>query len=234
MPNEFDFKTTRIGNNPERVHKLVSDCHRQSLGSREPVVIACPDMVFATGALKALENRMSKGKRLVMVPSPRLHRPKVLPLLRPHMSPRELSALAIENLHPGFDLMFWGNHPFTDTPYQIYWKTDHGLVVRCFHMHPLLIWPERRAHFNGTVDDDCVDLFGTTETCVITDSDEIACFEMSPTMHTWQKEGEQRMVKNWINRKTNKMHRWFFTHECHIHTGRMDTVTLPPELMAYA
>lgn len=234
IPSAFPFPTTRIESNPQNVHKLVSECHRISLSSLEPVVIVCPDMVFGAGVLKAIEGRRDKGKKLILVPAPRLDRPTVLPLLKERMSARELCAIAIEHLHSGLDLMFWDSDPFTTTPYQIYWKVDGGLVVRCFHMHPLMIWLEQKADFAGTVDGGCVDLFKTRDSCVITDSDEITCFEMSPPDHAWQSAGDRKDIVRWVNRKTNKMHQWFFTHECHVHTGVKESVVLPNELQQYA
>jgi len=233
QPQAFDCKTTLINGESDKKHKLVSNCHRQSIASREPTVIVQADMVFGKGTLKALLGRIEKNKRLILVPSPRTERVKMLPSIKAGMTNRELSALAIENLHPGFDLMFWEKQPFTDVPYQIYWKREHGLIVRCFHMHPLLVWLETKQKFTGTVDDDCVNLFTPTESCIIVDSDEIACFEMSPSSYSWQTPGERGAISSWVKRKTNAMHRWFFTHECHIHTGIKVSVPLPQELIEY-
>ncbi len=128
-------------------------------------------------------------------------------------------------------MMFWENPVFTDTPYQIYWKRA-GLVARCFHMHPLLIWGNKS--FNGTVDDDCVNNFRIEQSYVVTDSDEIACFELSPSGYIWGQKPGGHNVADWARRKTNAMHRWFFKHECHIHTGVKESVPLPNKLLMYA
>lgn len=221
-------RVTRITPSDEK-QKIVKACHGQSIASKRPTVIACPDMVFGTGTLDVLQSHADAGTRLVLAPSPRLNRPAMLPYLQKSFANNELTALAMQNLHPGMEMLFWDAIPFTDTPYQIYWRHEQGLTVRCFHMHPLLVWMQDRKHFSGTVDDDCVDLFKTDQAHVVTDSDEIACFELSNPGYQWsQKPGDRNNLKHWVNRKTNRMHRWFFKHECYI--GMKNPVETPKEL----
>lgn len=244
VPVELDIYTDSPGAFPTSRHtritgvadkqSVVRKCHQQSVASGDPVVIACPDMIFGAGTLKAIVRQMNKGKRLIAVPSLRLDRVQVGPLFKPGMSNREVTELALKTLHPNTKSMFWGDDFTTGTPYQIYWRTQSSIVARCFHMHPLLIWAERGSAFRGTVDDDCVNLFQEQQAHVVGDSDEIACFETSPTGYVWENpESTGKDIRSWVNRKTNNMHRWFFKHECHIHTGNMKSVALPQELIRY-
>jgi hypothetical protein len=62
--------------------------------------------------------------------------------------------------------------------------------------------------------------FKPEETYIVTDSDELAVFELSPRKYDWgSKGGEATEAETaaWVQAKTNSMHRWFFEKECTIH-----------------
>ena len=60
-------------------------------------------------------------------------------------SSQEFTAMAIKNLHRRVKLSFIENGEIITHPSQIYWKLDeNNLLVRAFHLHPLLVWPENK------------------------------------------------------------------------------------------
>src|SRR5258706_577360 len=111
--------------------------------------------------------------------------------------------------------MFRGES-FTRTPYQIYRWSGKDLIANCYHMHPILM---TGLPGEGSVDNG-VDNFTQDETYIVTDSEDLAVFELSPKRYDWGSKGDgpynEEEVEAWVQAKTNPMHRWFFQHECRI------------------
>lgn len=209
----------------ESKHRLVSECHRKELRVGSPVIIMPPDCVISDGALLACANRAGEGKRLIVVPAVRLERGGALEELKAvdgvlSVTPRALSAIGLRHLHPGTAQMFEYAKPFTDLPYQVYRRIEGGIAATCYHMHPLMINMCQHPVREGTVDGQLMSQFTPDNAYVVTDSDEISMFELSPQSQDWgQHEAPYYVpaIKQWAARKANRMHHWFATHECRIH-----------------
>lgn len=205
-------------------HEIVSEIYRAELVKDEPVIIMPPDCVISDCALMAVQKHIEAGKRLIAAPAVRLNRDTVLPEFENDgvlsLTPRELAAIGLRNLHPGTDCMFAEAKPFTGTPYQVYRRQADGITANCYHMHPLMIRWKGGPMEKGTVDDGLVNQFNPRDVHVVTDSDEIAFFETSAAGYSWQKppvKYSQQFIADWARRKANPMHKWFYGHECRIH-----------------
>jgi hypothetical protein len=181
----------------DQPHLTMSNCHRDAIAFADSrgaaIMLYNPDIVLADGAVRTLIRLLAEGKRAIQVVGLRLLKDEVVSLLmRRHLapdrtavivSPRELMAIAMKNLHP-LTMMHLRDAPGYDLmPQEVFWRVgDDGLVARCFHIHPILVYPRvRNAPFTTTVDDDylraaCPD---PSEEFVVTDSDLFCLCELS-------------------------------------------------------
>lgn len=210
-PKDFPgYKVLKAGF-PESRHRFVTECHRQVLRKGEPTVLLCADFVFGIGSFEVLE-RLSKTYKLVVVPAIRLHMEGMQPHLTKPLSNGDLCKLALTHLHPKGQSLFGASR----CPYQKYRWEGKDLKARCYHMHPIIM---TGLPGNGTVDNG-VGNFKPEETYIVTDSEELAVFELSPKKYDWGSKGgeaSEAETKAWVEAKTNPMHRWFFEKECTIH-----------------
>ena len=220
-PEEFPgYKTIRIRPPDDKI-ELVTDCYKHILSYGDKTVILCADMVFGEGAGKFLQDCV---KDLVVVPAVRLNKDKFLHGLHLPISNRDLCKLALANIHPGSESLFWGAKPFSGTPYQIYWRNEDTLVARCIHMHPILM----KGNIGKVKSIDGGGLLGyePKDCYIVTDSDEFTCFELSEEDYVWYKKPMEDLSKDylsrWMKRKANHMHQWFFTHDCYMHSGELN------------
>jgi hypothetical protein len=177
-------------------HLTMSNCHRSAIAhadaSGAAMMFYNPDIVIADGGMQALARLLMQGKRAIQVVGLRLVKDDVVPLLQArHMpddtsvviSPRELMAIAMKHLHP-ITLMHMFEASGTDLmPQEVLWPVgEEGIVARCFHIHPVLVYPRvRNAPFTTTVDDDylraaCPE---AADEYVVADSDEFCLCELS-------------------------------------------------------
>jgi hypothetical protein len=110
-------------------------------------------------------------------------------------------------------------------PANLFWSVEQeGIVARCFHLHPLLVYGVKQEKFNfkSTIDDDLALLFNAEkgEEYVVTDSDELIAFEMSSLSHkvlaAYRKNNIEDVV-SWALVGTNKKHRELIKHTIRIH-----------------
>lgn len=222
-PKEFlGYDTYKIFPNLNDKLTTVTECHKEALSSGEPTIMLCADMVFGKGTCDFLSKISKSGKKLVVVPAIRLCRDSILPYLPGDFENRELCALSLKHLHPGTKKMFWNSIPFVVSS-QIYWGNEDTVVARCMHMHPILM--QTSDPINGlTIDAGAINNFTEEDTYVVTDSDELTCFELSPRDYVWYKnpipKGDEKSFKLFMKARGNHhLHEWFFKHECFIHSG---------------
>jgi hypothetical protein len=178
-------------------HLTMSNCHREAIAYADTRAAAMmfynPDIVLADGGMAALVRLLERGKRAIQVVGLRLLKEEVVPLLMERhvahdgtaivVSPRELMALAMRHLHPISKMHLYDESGLDLMPQEVFWRAgEEGLVARCFHIHPILVYPRvPNAPFTTTVDDDylraaCPD---ADDEYVIADSDEFCLCELS-------------------------------------------------------
>jgi len=223
---------------------LMTQCHKIAVDSANlkdaALVFLPPDQIYSEGAFSRLAELAMSGKRVVMTPAIRLSYESIVDILKDiakksdgeiSLTPRELVRTALPHLHPITESMFVNATNFTSAPTHFYWKVDEsGFVARCFHIHPLMIWPrEKHPLREGNFDTDYL-----TQACpdyrdyhIVCDSDEIAAFEMSADAYRPGQGAELKVgeglgdISGFIKGHGNFIHRKFLTNKIIIHAGEL-------------
>jgi len=226
-------------------HRTMSDCHIDSFRRAEEASAAAvflpPDCVWSGGSMVRLEALTRSGKSVVHISGIRLDRDGFIPELGNHYSDnravlslkaRDLVAMGLHHLHPIARSHFFNEYEGGLMPANLVWTVgDEGLLLRCFHLHPLMVKTQvPSAEFKSTIDDDlalraCPDV---TRDYVVTDSDEILAFEMSGLSHvvgTICPKGSIEGIAAWAEYGTNSRHRELIRHPIRIHTGPVTEAT---------
>ena len=234
----LDFDPTRSGDK----YAAMTACHRLALQEaaekHAAVVFLAPDTIWADGSLATVARAAMAGKRAVMQGGLRVMRDTALPALSrfyvegatgvASVPPRALVRVALDHMSADFAAWFWDSPDFSRNPANVYWRVaDEGLIARCFHLHPLMLFPERKvADFISTLDDDLALLaIPRYESIhVVEDSDEIFHIDLfdgdaraglnvlasGPTPH---------YLAEWALQCANLHHRRFVHHRLRWHTG---------------
>lgn len=167
-------------------------CHSRALvdaaTSDAALIFLSPDLVMSEGTFGALVRRHRAGARAVACVGIRVQRETFVAALRGRdgwaIPPRELVALALEHLHSFTRAHMIDGSRTAWRPTGVYWNVPgEGILARGFYLHPLMVDPSRRDVMpGGTIDQHylvhaCPD---RTRIHVVTDSDELVVFEMSP------------------------------------------------------
>ena len=151
-------------------YAAMTACHRIALReaaeSDAAVVFLAPDTIWADGSLATVARAALAGKRAVMQGGLRVMRESALPALSRFYAnaadgvaavpPRALVRVALDHMSADFAAWFWDSPDFSRNPANVYWRVgSEGVVARCFHLHPLMLFPERTVtDFVSTLDDD--------------------------------------------------------------------------------
>jgi hypothetical protein len=201
-----------------------------------PMVILSPDLFCADGSLRRLLEIAQSGKRVVMMSALRLAKESFLAALHEHhmkggalrpIGKRDLVSLAMNHLHPETESIMWESGQSNVWPSLLLWKVpQEGLILRAFHLHPLLLRPVQNEVLpTGTLDDDyvaraCPD---PADQYIVQDSDEMVAFELSrrsaraefvaPVSQT------PTNVAQWARAHANPRHQKFFQNRICLHSG---------------
>lgn len=157
------------------------------------IIFLNPDVIVADGGVRSLRRMIAAGKRAINVLGIRMIRERAVPRLMKHhrsgagdvltISPRQLIGLAMDALHPLTMMQVHNARDYDWLPSAILWPVGRqGMVARCFHLHPMCVYPRvKNARFSTTIDDDylraaCPD---PEDEYVVLESDEFCAVEMS-------------------------------------------------------
>jgi hypothetical protein len=231
MPVRIDV----FGEYERTPHDTMSACLRRGIDFADRNDAASlffnPDLIFADGTIDALVQLVNAGRRVVFTTGIRLLKETVTAEIERRrtagtiaLTPRELAAIALRNLHPISQQNIWTGNGGTLVPATLFWPVANaGFAARCFHLHPLLVWPERQGVvFSGTVDDDFVSMAcPRSETDhVVTDSDELMICEISAfsrVSETAYRRGSIDDVVDWAESHTDARHRRLATFPIRFH-----------------
>lgn len=174
---------------------LMSMCHSHAVflaraESANPVFLS-PDAIFADNALAAVRRAFDAGKRAVMIISTRLDRGGMLAelaRLQPSngalaIAPRDMVAMSLRHPHPLMTSVSWDQERSCQRNCGIVWNVpNEGVLLRTSHWHPLAVAPElTNPVINSVLDADLLRHANITaeQLHVVTDSDELAHFELS-------------------------------------------------------
>ena len=221
-------------------HHVMSQSHADTLHRAEEAnaatVFLPPDCIWAKNSLVNLRRHDEAGVSVVHMTGVRLNRDTALPQLRerkgdsPDLSigAQDLTAFGLQHLHPIALSHFWNEHEGGLLPANLYWTVpDEGLVIRCYHLHPLMVRPQiKGSKFTSTIDDDlalsvCPDV---SRDYVVADSDEILAFELSTPTHQAGApfpKGRIESISAWAEIGTNRRHRQLAQHTIRMHSRPM-------------
>lgn len=198
----------------QRPHITLTACHRHSLAQPcDGCMFLQPDMLFADGAFRWLAEVIPDANA-VMLCTPRAILSNVLSVLSvPNvpMAPRQLIRLMLDHKHPVTDSLIMGGNKSSMHPSHLYWPANDGFVVRAFHLHPLFVVPRGNA-IGNTIDGDYLQhAYPDADRFVYaTNSDDIACIEISEPQHMGQ-----TMVHKPFS--TDYLHRWMRKYTLPLH-----------------
>jgi hypothetical protein len=195
-----------------------------------------PDSVWADGSMRTVVRAVANGKRAVIHAAIKVNQSTVLPLLEQRiggrvavaMAGRELAGIGLAHMHAYYRAWVWGDQPFSRNPANVYWRVgDHGLVVRGFHLHPLMLHLVRPVErFVSTFDDDLA-LLGCPDyesLYIARDSDE--AFHIDLADDDWavgvtakSSVRSSHSIAQWAVNCANLHHRRFFRERIRIHAG---------------
>ena len=188
---EFSIISTDIDN----PYETMSACHGDAIARAEQrdaaILFLQPDVVVGQGSLETVRRALEEGRRLVLAPGLRTCLEEVTAALAQHEdragaaapTARELVALALRDLHPISLSLMWEDGSVNNYCSHLYWRIGpDALYARCAHMHPLMVWPQRKGvGFDHTIDWDyfyraCPD---QDRWFVAATSDEVCLIELS-------------------------------------------------------
>lgn len=215
-----------------------ADFIKKSNSDGSAMVFIPPDTIWGNGSFRRLLEIAQSGKRLVMLGSARLEKESFLLSLQPYMkggvlpgiSKRDLVRLAMNHLHTETESLVWNSGVLNTWPSILFWKVQReGLIVRAFHLHPLMVWPHIGGNFvplAASIDGDylanvCPD---PADEYIVLDSDEIVAFELSTRHYRSDQISYQRLdpafIARWANaviKATDSRHRQFIQHRIRLH-----------------
>jgi len=137
-------------------HDVMSNCFQRGINEAEAadaaVIFVTPDLVFANGSFAGLKRLCEQGADVVYIPGIRTLKQSVSSVLKTYIqdgrnavAPRELTRIALDHLHPLADSSWWEEGDRDLVPANLYWRVgNEGLIGHCFHLHPLLVAPQRK------------------------------------------------------------------------------------------
>jgi hypothetical protein len=201
----------------EGKYELKSRCYRAALqraaADGAAVVALNADILLANGFVRTAVSLLARGVRVIEVPGPRgLREPIGQALLSGYraadgiaisIEPAELSHLWIRNMHPQLQMHHVEGLPGGPFhPSHLYWSVrDEGVIIRGFHLYPVVVDPRDGAiGFNTTIDDDLVAKLGLSENekFLARDSRDIFCCELSPPDYDVSKMAERGDLQRYV------------------------------------
>ena len=208
-------------------------------------VYLVPDILMSNGALQFLVKMARSGKQAVMVPGIRVVRESILREVRStypsdsqgalNFSSRTLVDLGLRHIHISDQRYNWEHPHFSKSPVICTWNIpgEHGLLVRAFHLHPILMRINDANSIklldSNTIDDEFVGLnFGNWDSIHIeTDSDNIVLFSLTdrdsriePLQPNAASVEKLRAVA--YSHLSNPLHRYYFTKGIKLHSKELN------------
>jgi hypothetical protein len=111
-------------------------------------------------------------------------------------------------------------------PAGLMWRVgNEGILARCFHLHPILVYPQvKNAPFSTSIDDDYVkSAIPNNKSLIIGDSDEFCACELSDDnrrMNTIPRgESPDRSIAQWAYFNARPRHHELLRHTIRLHDG---------------
>jgi len=197
-------------------HHALGNCHRAAIEYATPgdyVVPGTGDIVYSREVFSSMSKRFAEGKKLIICAASRC-------LLQDWEPPigataEKLLDWTMANRHPTIRELFWGTGT-SGCPWCLYFKTDHGIILRGLHLHPLGVVKRAGLKFHGVnVDETLASEFSRDDIHVVTAKEELALAELSPPdrlFALYNTPIDVKRVFKWAVEHSNRRHHWLFSH----------------------
>jgi hypothetical protein len=224
-------------------YKMMTACHRRAVADaaagKRALIFLAPDFVLAEGTIAGLVRIHSGGARAVLTANLRLSRESFLAAWAEHrdvraLAPRQLVRLGMRHLHRATESFMVDGPSTNDFPTSVYWPVRSssgidGLLIRAFHLHPMLVDPVHRMELPRTT----IDGHYLTQSCpdlnrcvVVNDSDELVAFELTPSNRTVGSHDRSRGVSLLrlaaVAAKCDPYQRAHWQRPIRLHAGELD------------
>ena len=220
----------------------MNSCHNEALKNafikNAILVFLTADMICSNNLFKALYEYIMKGYRCIAVAGIRLSKQKFLYNVLKEaytidLPPRKLVKYALENLHAGSKALFArsNNIPSIWCSHFYYALGNNNLLARCFHLHPLLIWPEKKINLTDPIDANLIrsTIKSKNKIKVIEDSDDLVLFELTDNdeIDVYGKSIKRKFfyIANWCTRYTHNFNKFFIKHRIYFKSSDLDPQT---------
>jgi hypothetical protein len=205
-------------------------CHQAAISRSDPgdrIAIINADHCASVELFEACERRFATGKQLIMAAGTRTLAEKRPPI---GARSRDLLAWAWANRHPTITDAIWGTGHSPSLACIHFVEGDTEVVTRAFHLHPVAFVRRAGLKFAGiTIDDGLVDSFSRDQIHVVTDADELALAECSPSDYFFASRETTislSAIARWAGKlkgpnhpRASAAHRWLFEHRIVIKGG---------------
>jgi hypothetical protein len=197
MPVCIEELTTDTAN----PYYAMSEGHRRGLEEANrcdaAAMFLIPDHIYADGYVEVLVRRAEMGNRVVTYFGLRTNLEAMIPAVMSQfrsghsivVQPRQLVQLALKNLHfiNRQSFVNYRGPDFVPSCLFVPVGSEGEILVQAFHQCPIMVYPTKKiSHFKSTIDSDLVPTLFEGEAVeriehVVTNSDELAAVEMSPS-----------------------------------------------------
>ena len=227
------FRITKIS--PEDCpFKILLKCHSNAIAeantTSSPIIFLSPDSVVSTGLFTYCEKALRRDIRLIAICSTRMSLEKYQKLSDikkeenaegiVNWSPQELAVTTVRNLHHRARCLIMNNGKIGTHPSHMYWRLDdNNLLAKAYHLHPLLIWPEKHGIYPITSADGMNFLEKICKSVnkweVVKNCNDFSLFEISSDDQFTEDTAISKeffAFKYWFKTNVSKAHQYFFTH----------------------
>lgn len=207
-------------------YQLMSACHKRAIcyanSIDAAIIFLTPDCIISDGSLANLQRLANQHIRVVSTVGLRIKKEAVVSLVETRyksidqqfiqIASQELMGIALENLQSITQKHIWqGSEEMI--PNNLFWLIQgEGLLGRCFHLHPLMVYPRKMGtNFLSTIDYDyplsaCPNI---QEHYIVSDSDEILICELTTEKRVMRGvlNGSLRELIRFAELQTNRNHR---------------------------
>lgn len=211
-------------------------------------VYLLPDCIVSDGSFLSLENYAQQGRDVVLMPGPRIIKHQFMSYIKNlrldaaqpfNFAARELVDIGLSMLHNQFKNYNYTDKKFTKWPHLVTWNIpgQKGLLIRSFHLHPILVNFSNRKElvlFNksDTIDGNFIsrNFLDLNKFYLETDSDNMLLFSMSNEEDIvehgllWSiKEKLQAVITMSQSDLVNELHKIYFYNTYKLHVNDLSS-----------
>lgn len=209
---------------------IMNKCHENSLREafkKDSILIfLSPDLICSNNLYFSLFSYIDQGFRCVAAVGIRLAKQNFLEYINEKsidlkIPPRKLVEISLKNLHVASKSLFFDSKTIpSGYQSQLYFRIDdNNLYVRAFHLHPIMIWPEKEIKVHSPIDSTLIEetLPSKEKIKIIEDSDDFVLFELTDmnyeNVYGDLIERKISHIAKWCERYTTDFNKFFIKHK---------------------